>query len=168
MFRVTRQQDLSAVRVRTADPCRMEDALQLDLVEYIAGVADGLGRPALPDWSPGTGPCVHFEHTTLFHPSAEAERCVQNEHISRPRSDKVMSAHRLLFCLAMLGWGERELTRQLRRHQTDIRRWTNGATIPDDVAEWLEDLVAFHQAHPAPRRLCKTAASRKKSALALA
>ena len=79
-----------------------------------------------------------------------------------------MSAHRLLFCLAMLGWGERELTRQLRRHQTDIRRWTNGATIPDDVAEWLEDLVAFHQAHPAPGRLRTAAAFPTKPALTLA
>jgi hypothetical protein len=168
VFQVTWQQDANAIRVRTVDPCRMEDALQMDLVEYIAELGDGLGRPVLPDWSSGTGHCVHLEHTLPFHPGVKAERCVQNEHTSHPRSNKVMSAHRLLFCLAMLGWGERELARQLRRHQTDIRRWIDAATIPQDVATWLEDLVTFHQAHPPPRKQRKAAARPKKPALSLA
>ncbi len=80
-----------------------------------------------------------------------------------------MSAHRLLFCLAMLGWGERELARQLRHNQTGVRRWTNGTTvIPENMAAWLEDLVAFHQAHPAPGKLRTAAAFSQRPALALA
>ncbi len=77
-----------------------------------------------------------------------------------------MSAHRLLFCLAMLGWGERELARQLQRSQTSVRRWTNGTTIiPESVAAWLDDLVAFHQAHPAPEKQRTSAAFPLKSTL---
>ncbi len=147
----------------------MEDAVQLDLVEYINGVAGGTDRPVQSGQEPGGGWCVHFEHTPSVHPAAEAGSCVQNEPLSRTRSARVMSAHRLLFCLAMLGWGERELARQLRHSQTSVRRWTNGtAVIPEDVAAWLEDLVAFHQAHPAPGRLRTSAAFPQRPALSLA
>ena len=137
----------------------MEDAVQLDLVEYINGVTGGTDRPVQSGQEPGGGWCVHFEHTPSVHPAAEAAACVQNEPLSRTRSARVMSAHRLLFCLAMLAWGERELARQLRCNQTSVRRWTNSAAvIPETVAAWLEDLVAFHHAHPAPGRLRAVAA----------
>ncbi|MGI4942792.1 MAG: hypothetical protein ACRYHQ_19875 [Janthinobacterium lividum] len=142
--------------------------MQLDLVEYIIGMSGGLDRPAGSDRMPEGSPCVHFEHTPPVHPIAEAGSCVQNEHIAPTRPVRVMSAHRLLFCLAMLGWGERELARQLRRNQTSVRRWTNGTTvIPENVAAWLENLVAFHQAHPAPRRQRTAAAFPGRPALAL-
>ncbi len=63
-----------------------------------------------------------------------------------------MSPHRLLVCLAVLGWSERELARRTGRHQTTIKRWTSGSGAVDDgTAAWLERLVAFHLAHPAPR-----------------
>jgi len=63
-----------------------------------------------------------------------------------------ISAHRLLVCLAVLGWSERELARRTGRLQTTGRRWTGGQTpVPADVAAWVEVLAAFHQAHPAPR-----------------
>ncbi len=64
----------------------------------------------------------------------------------------VMSSHRLLVCLAILGWSVRELARRLACHQTTVMRWT-GATspVPDEVAAWLEALTSFHAAHPAPR-----------------
>jgi hypothetical protein len=147
----------------------MEDAVQLDLVEYIIGMAGSPDRPARSDRMSGTDRCVHFEHTPPAHPIAEAGSLVQNEPLSPTRSVRVMSAHRLLFCLAMLGWGERELARQLRHNQTGVRRWTNGTTIiPENVAAWLEDLVAFHQAHPAPGRLRTAAAFPTKPALTLA
>ena len=143
--------------------------MQLDLVEYIIGVAGSLDRPAWPDRMSGSDRCVHFEHTLPVHPITDAGSLVQNEPLSPPRSVRVMSAHRLLFCLAMLGWGERELARQLRHSQTSVRRWTNGTTIiPENVAAWLEDLVAFHQAHPAPGRLRTAAAFSQRPALPLA
>ena len=146
----------------------MEDAVQLDLVEYIIGMAGDADRAARSDEAPGVGRCVHFEHTLSVHPVAEAGLCVQNEPLSSTRSIRVMSAHRLLFCLAMLGWGERDLARQLRRSQTSVRRWTNGLTvIPEDEAAWLEDLVAFHRAHPAPNKRRKAAAFRERPALTL-
>ena len=146
----------------------MEDAVQLDLVEYIIEMAGDADRAAWSDEAPGVGRCVQFEHTPSVLPVAEAGSCVQNEPLSPTRSIRVMSAHRLLFCLAMLGWGERELARQLRRSQTTVRRWTNGTTIvPEDEAVWLEDLVTFHRAHPAPDKRQKAAAFRERPALTL-
>ena len=64
-----------------------------------------------------------------------------------------MSSYRLLVCLAILGWSERELARRADRHQTTIVRWVKGLSpVPGEEAAWLETLVAFHMAHPAPRR----------------
>jgi len=64
-----------------------------------------------------------------------------------------MSARRVLVCLAVLGWSERELARRTGRHQTTIKRWTGGSGAVDDgTAAWLERLVTFHLAHPAPCR----------------
>jgi len=64
-----------------------------------------------------------------------------------------MSSYRLLVCLAILGWSERELARRADRHQTTIARWVKGLSpVPGEEATWLETLVAFHVAHPAPRR----------------
>ena len=63
-----------------------------------------------------------------------------------------MSSHRLLICLAALGWTVRELARRVDRHRTTVMRWADGQSpVPDDVAAWLETLVAFHARHPAPR-----------------
>lgn len=140
--------------------------MQLDLVEYINGVAGGTDRPVQSGRVPEYRSCVHFEHTSPVHLVAKAGSCVQNEPLPLTRSARAMSAHRLLFCLAMLGWGERELARQLQRSQTSVRRWTNGTTIiPESVAAWLDDLVAFHQAHPAPEKQRTSAAFPLKSTL---
>lgn len=63
-----------------------------------------------------------------------------------------MSSHRLLICLAILGWSVRDLARRADRHQTTAARWAAGISpVPDRVAAWLETLAAFHVAHPAPR-----------------
>ena len=63
-----------------------------------------------------------------------------------------MSSYRLLVCLAILGWSERELARRADRHQTTIVRWVRGLSpVPGEVAAWLETLVAFHIANPTPR-----------------
>ncbi len=72
-----------------------------------------------------------------------------------------MSSYRLLVCLAILGWSERELARRADRHQTTITRWVKGLSpVPGEEAAWLETLVAFHVAHPAPR--CMAGAGRSK------
>ena len=63
-----------------------------------------------------------------------------------------MSSYRLLVCLAILGWSERELARRAGQHQTTVVRWAKGhSPVPGEVAVWLETLVAFHIAHPAPQ-----------------
>lgn len=63
-----------------------------------------------------------------------------------------MSGYRLLDCLSVLGWSVRELARRLGQHQTTVVRWARSLSpVPGDVAIWLDTLVAFHLAHPAPR-----------------
>ncbi len=63
-----------------------------------------------------------------------------------------MSSYRLLVCLAVIGWIERELARRTGRLQMTVRRWTRGCSpVQADVAAWVEMLAAFHQAHPAPQ-----------------
>jgi transcriptional regulator with XRE-family HTH domain len=64
-----------------------------------------------------------------------------------------MSPYRLSVCLLTLGWSERELARRTGEHRNTLRRWlAGGSAIDPDVADWLETLVAFHVANPAPRR----------------
>ena len=44
--------------------------------------------------------------------------------------------------LARLSWSQRTLAARLARPHNTIHRWSIGAQpIPDDVAEWLTDLV---------------------------
>jgi hypothetical protein len=126
-----------------------EDAMQLDLVEWIAD-QDGTAGASSP---PGSGARVHDEHGPLSALTARDAPCVHIEHTADARPVRPMSPHRLLVCLAVLGWSERELARRTGRHQTTIRRWTGGSGAVDgDTATWLERLVEFHAAHPAPRR----------------
>ena len=44
----------------------------------------------------------------------------------RATAPAVMSSHRLLVCLAILGWSERDLARRTDRHQTTVVRWVKG------------------------------------------
>jgi hypothetical protein len=123
--------------------------MQLDLVEWIAYQDDVPG--ALPP--PASGARVHNEHSMLSTLTAHDASCVHSEHTANVRPMRPMSPHRLLVCLAVLGWSERELARRTGRHQTTIKRWTGGGGAVDgDTAAWLEQLVSFHLAHPAPRR----------------
>ena len=87
------------------------------------------------------GECVHCEH----------EGFLSTETAAAPETAP-MSGYRILRCLAILGWSERELARRTGRHQTTIRRWIDGTGATDaDVAEWLQLLAQFHRDHPAPR-----------------
>ena len=138
--------DTHSVRVRSVDVRSMEDAMQLDLVDYItddAGDDDTQSRVSCPSEEG----CVHAEHGPVG--SGETLR-VHVEHTDA--APPVMSPRRLLVCLIVLGWSERELARRLGRHQTTIRRWVDGSSAADrEVAAWLEALVGFHASHPAPR-----------------
>ena len=102
------------------------------------------------------GGCVHYEHTGR----REAENArAQAEPATAPA---VMSSYRLLVCLAILGWSERELARRADRQQTTVVRWVKGLSpVPGEEAAWLEMLVAFHIAHPAPRLCVSTVQKRQ-------
>lgn len=62
-----------------------------------------------------------------------------------------MTPDRLRECLALLRWSQRGFAEALSCDDRLVRRWASGdATIPPDVAAWLEALAAAHAAHPAP------------------
>jgi len=90
--------------------------------------------------------CVHFEHVEQRAGEREARQ-------AEPATPAVaMSSYRLLICLTIIGWSDRNLARRVGRRQTTVARWAKGLSpVPGDVAAWLETLVAFHLAHPGPR-----------------
>jgi len=46
-----------------------------------------------------------------------------------------MSSYRLLICLAIIGWSDRNLARRIGRPQTTVVRWAKGLSpVPGDVA----------------------------------
>lgn len=103
----------------------------------------GTASQATP-WVDG---CVHFEHAGS----------VAGNDVGGPANPATapvaMSSYRLLVCLAILGWSVRDLARRTGRHQTTVVRWAKSLSpVPGKEAAWLETLVAFHVAHPAPRR----------------
>lgn len=100
----------------------MGDPEQTDLIEFLAG--DAARAATQPPAPPGNArarlPCVQFEHSLSLRRIEQAAEYVQNEHtglasrIENSRSDvepnaaaAPMSPHRLLVCLAVLGWPER-------------------------------------------------------------
>jgi len=108
-------------------------------------------RPATeadnPSPSPSrSGECVHFEHIRRKAGECEARQ-------AEPATPAVaMSSYRLLICLAIIGWSDRNLARRIGRQQTTVVRWAKGLSpVPGEVAAWLETLAAFHVAHPGPR-----------------
>lgn len=145
----------------------MGDPERTDLIEYLAGEATRVAPrfPIFPGNAKAAMACVQFEHTASLRRSERETGCVQIEHagpasrIESGRADAElnaagapMSPHRLLVCLAVIGWPERELARRTGRLQTTVRRWTGGRSpVPPDVAAWVETLAAFHRANPAPR-----------------
>ena len=58
-----------------------------------------------------------------------------------------MPGHRLLLCLATIGWTERELARRAGRHQTTIVRWVRRGLDDRRIANRLEALAAAHEAN---------------------
>jgi len=64
-----------------------------------------------------------------------------------------VTSQRLAECLPILDWTRRGLARRLERGEASIRQWLAGTvTVPDEVGEYLETLVQFHERHPAPVR----------------
>ncbi len=122
---------------------------QTDLIEYLEG---GTGQVAtqplaFSDSAGTTAACVHFEH---MEPTSRIKSSKADAEANAAVAP--MSPHRLLVCLTVIGWPERELARRTGRLQTTVRRWTGGRSpVPADVAAWVETLAACHRAHPAPR-----------------
>jgi len=127
----------------------MGDPEQTDLIEFLAGEAIRAGTqvPASPS-SAGVEPaCVQNEHMAAFRWSEQAVACVQDEHagsafcIESSKADRVptaaaapMSPRRLLVCLAVLGWPERELARRTGYPQTMVRhRVGRKSPVPAEV-----------------------------------
>jgi len=104
---------------------------------------DKTGGPSPPPSR--NGECVHFEHAGRRTGEGEVRQ-------AKPATPSVaMSSYRLLVCLAILGWSERDLARRTGRHQTTVVRWAKGLSpVPGEVAAWLETLAAFHVANPVP------------------
>ncbi len=118
-------------------------------------LADSLAEQSVsgPTEASGTMPqatcrdrgCVHFEHAG---PVGSENATGGPKPATQPAA---MSSYRLLICLSILGWSERDLARRTGRHQTSVVRWTKGLSpVPGEEAAWLETLAAFHLAHPAP------------------
>lgn len=64
-----------------------------------------------------------------------------------------MTPARLRECLALLGWTERGLARQLGYSLTAPRMWLAGlARVPQPVADWLEARAAHATTTPPPPR----------------
>lgn len=62
-----------------------------------------------------------------------------------------MTPDRLRDVLALLRWSQRGLSDALECDDRLVRRWASGdASVPPDVAVWLEALAAAHERLPAP------------------
>lgn len=54
-------------------------------------------------------------------------------------------------CLETLGWGQRELARQINSHESSVRQMARGKReIPETLAVWLRTIAAVHRALPQP------------------
>jgi len=127
----------------------VSDPEQMDLIEFLAGgTARAAPQPlALSGRAAAATGCVQFEHSGPA-PSSEKSRSGAEPNAAGTS----MSSYRLLVCLAVISWTERELARRTGRLQTTVRRWTTGRSpVQADVAAWVETLAALHQAHPAPQ-----------------
>jgi hypothetical protein len=61
-----------------------------------------------------------------------------------------MTPDRFRACLVALAWSQRHLAPIVGYDERQVRRWAAGATIPADVAAWLETLAQCHEANPPP------------------
>ena len=68
-----------------------------------------------------------------------------------------MTPDRLRECLAFLRWTQRGLADALAMNERQVRRWAGGATIPQQVADWLDEAARWHERHPPPARSARAA-----------
>jgi transcriptional regulator with XRE-family HTH domain len=53
--------------------------------------------------------------------------------------------------LEALGWTQRGFAALLGVAHNTVHRWAlDQARIPDDIAEWLDEVAAFMRSHPPP------------------
>lgn len=63
-----------------------------------------------------------------------------------------MTPERFKECVDTIGWTGHGLAAILGVHETRTRRWGTGRyPVPQNVADWLERLAAFHEKHPFPK-----------------
>ena len=71
--------------------------------------------------------------------------------MSPPAAGLPLSSDRLTWLLCTIGWSSHELARQLTVGVRSVRYWLEDERpVPDAIALWLEELVAFRIAHPPP------------------
>jgi hypothetical protein len=62
-----------------------------------------------------------------------------------------MTPLRLRECLHLLGRSQANLAKIINVPPRWVRRWADDdEPVPENVADWLEKLVAFHQQNPPP------------------
>jgi hypothetical protein len=63
----------------------------------------------------------------------------------------IMPPERFSECLQTIGWTQRGVAARLGIPEQSPRRWAGGLyPVPDEVARWLEKLVAAHERNPPP------------------
>lgn len=73
-----------------------------------------------------------------------------------------MKPARLNDCLAIIGWPIREVARRLEMPESGIRWWLAGRyPVPDEIAQWLEELANAIETIPPPERPDKARPARK-------
>ena len=64
-----------------------------------------------------------------------------------------MTPFRYRSCLRILRWSFSDAAKAMNIRPMQVRQWSSGKqSIPSDVEEWLERLVAFHEQNPPPSR----------------
>lgn len=64
-----------------------------------------------------------------------------------------MTPERLIECMQILSMTDSQIVRIFGFTDRLVRRWKQGRRdVPPDVAEWIEGLVEYWQAHPPPVR----------------
>jgi hypothetical protein len=63
-----------------------------------------------------------------------------------------MTPARLAECLDILGWSKLYLAEQTGRDNKQVWRWLQGASIPYEIAQWLETRAKHAERTPPPRK----------------
>jgi transcriptional regulator with XRE-family HTH domain len=73
----------------------------------------------------------------LSHPETDID--------APPAATDPMTTDRLRWCLAVIGWSQRECARQLNIEESAVRQMARGhSAIPREMAHWIEQIASFH------------------------